>query len=129
MDRCQRRTRAVRGGASCGREAVGEGGIRSVTIESVRTLAFFVLALRVLAQDSQLEHIRSVNLERAANLPNFVADEIAVRYRSPRVSPPQWRQVDTIESEIAVRGRGFTRRNTLVDGKPWNKQVLPGPVV
>jgi hypothetical protein len=82
-----------------------------------------VLSLR--AQDAQLEHARQVNLDRAANLPNFVSDEIAIRYKSRHTNPPQWQQVDTIESEIAVRGDGFTRQHTTVNGKPWTKPNLP----
>ena len=75
-------------------------------------------------QPLKLEHIRAVNLERAAALPSYVADEIAVRYRSKHVDPPQWQLVDTIESEIAVRGNGFVRQRTTVNGKPWNKPNL-----
>src|SRR5580704_16289574 len=76
-------------------------------------------------QPLKLEHIRAVNLERAAALPSYVADEIAVRYRSKHVDPPQWQHVDTIESEIATRGDGFVRQHTTVNGKPWNKPSLP----
>ncbi len=76
-------------------------------------------------QQRNIEHARSVNLERAATLPSFVADEIVLRYTSPHVDPPQWKLLDTIESEIAVHGTDFIRRNTRIDGRPWNKPDFP----
>src|SRR5580704_17249236 len=76
-------------------------------------------------QQAKLEHIRAVNLARAASLPSFVAYEIAVRYKSKHVDPPEWQLVDTIQSEIAIRGDGFVRQHTTVNGKPWNKPNLP----
>lgn len=79
----------------------------------------------IAAQDAVLEHIRAVNLERAKALPSFVADEVSVRYTSPHVDPPRWKLLDTIESEIAVRGKEFTRQNVRIDGKPWNKPLFP----
>jgi hypothetical protein len=89
---------------------------------------FFLMVLSVQAQDAPLEHARQVNLERAANLPNFVTDEIAIRYKSRHTDPPQWQRVDTIESEIVVQGGGFSRQHTMVNGKPWNKPNLPDGV-
>ena len=90
-------------------------------------LSPFVFLLSLRGQDAALEHARAVNLERAANLPNFVADETSVRYKSPHIDPPQWQLVDTIESEIAVQGgAGFTRQHVRVNGQPWNKPELPG---
>jgi hypothetical protein len=91
----------------------------------VRPTIFFVLLVSLRGEDPQLEHARRVNLDRAGNLPNFVADEIAVRYKSRHVDPPQWKLADTIESEIAVRGSGFTRQRTTVNGKAWTKPNLP----
>src|SRR5262249_40756919 len=44
----------------------------------------------------ELERARRVSLERAANMPNFVADETANRYISRRTNPPAWRLLDTI---------------------------------
>jgi hypothetical protein len=76
-------------------------------------------------QQAKLEHIRAVNLERAATLPSFVADEIAIRYRSKHTDPPQWEYFDTIESEIAVRGADFTRQKVRLNGKPWTKPTFP----
>jgi hypothetical protein len=86
---------------------------------------FYLHAQDVSEQQAKLEHIRAVNLARAAALPSFVADEMAVRYKSKHVDPPQWQLVDTIESEIAIRDGGFVRQHTTVNGKPWNKPNLP----
>src|SRR5262249_33248586 len=83
------------------------------------------LTLVLRAQDARLEHAQKVNLDRAAHLPNFEADEIMVRYQSPRVDPPRWKKVDTIESGIAFRNGNFTREHTVVNGKPWRKPQLP----
>lgn len=91
----------------------------------MRATILFLFAATVLAQDARLEHARQVNLDRAEKLLNFTADEIAVRYQSPRIDPPEWRQVDTIESEITVQNGRFTRQHTRVNGKPWNKSHLP----
>lgn len=91
----------------------------------MQTTVLFFFVSTLLAQDARLEHARQVNLDRAEKLPTFVADEIAVRFQSPRIDPPEWRQVDTIESEIAVRNGRFTREHTRVNGKPWNKAHLP----
>ncbi len=92
--------------------------------------AFFVGLVCLQGQDvseqqAKLEHIRAVNLERAAKLPSFVADEVAIRYRSKHTDPQQWEYFDTIESEIAVRGADFARQNVRLNGKPWTKQNFP----
>ncbi len=84
-----------------------------------------VCAQDVSEQQAKLAHIRDVNLERAAALPSFVADEVAVRYTSPHVDPPQWKILDTIESEISVHGTGFARQNVRINGKPWTKPNFP----
>ena len=76
-------------------------------------------------QQAKLEHIRAVNLERAAALPSFVADEVSVREMSPHTDPAQWKRLDTIESEISVHGKQFTRQNVRIDGKPWTKPQFP----
>ena len=76
---------------------------------------------------SELEHARQVNLDRAANMPNFVADETAKRYRSPRnANPPVWKLVDTIESDITFKGNEPTREHIRINGKPWTKPGIPG---
>jgi hypothetical protein len=73
-----------------------------------------------------LEHVRQVNLGRAANMPNFVADETAKRYVAPKNNPTAWRLLDTIESEITFHGGDPTRQHTRINGKPWNKPIIPG---
>jgi hypothetical protein len=75
----------------------------------------------------ELEHARRINLEYAANMPNFVADEIAKRYRSTAESPG-WRAYDTVESEITFRGRRAERQQIRRNGKPWDQpfDALPG---
>lgn len=86
----------------------------------------FLCLLCLRSQDAALEHARAVNLERAAKLPNFLADETAVRYKSRHTDPPQWQYVDTIESEIGVQGGGFSRQHMRVNGKPWNQRAMSG---
>jgi hypothetical protein len=87
-----------------------------------RFFLFGTLLLSLQGQDAaKLEHARKVNLERAAKLPSFVMDEKATRYKSRHTDPPKWEVFDTIESEIAVRGEGFTRENVRRNGNPWKK--------
>jgi len=75
----------------------------------------------------ELEHARRINLEYAANMPNFVADETAKRYRSTTQSPG-WRAYDTVEAEITFRGRRAVRQQIRRNGKPWDQpfDALPG---
>ena len=75
----------------------------------------------------ELERARRINLEYAANMPNFVADEAAKRYRSTTQSP-DWRPYDTVESEITFRGRRAVRQQIRRNGKAWNQpfDALPG---
>ena len=87
------------------------------------SIAAFLVCVH--GQDAALEHARAVNLERAAKLPGFVAEETAVRYKSRHTDPPQWQHADTIESEIAVQGGGFTRQNVRLNLMPWNKPNFP----
>jgi hypothetical protein len=79
------------------------------------------------AGSKELEHARRINLEYAANMPNFVADETAKRYRST-TEAPAWRPYDTVEAEIAFRGRRAERQQIRRNGKPWNQpfDALPG---
>jgi len=74
-----------------------------------------------------LEHARQINLEYAANMPNFVADETAKRYRSTPRSPG-WSHYDTVETEITFRGRRAVRQQVRRNGKPWGQpfDALPG---
>lgn len=94
-------------------------------LPAVLALAGSVLAQDVSQPQAKLEKIRAVNLDRAARLPNFVADEVAVRYHSKHVNPPVWQPLDTIESEISVRCDDFTRQNVRLNGKPWTKPNFP----
>jgi hypothetical protein len=75
----------------------------------------------------ELADARRVNLEYAANMPNFVADEKAKRYRIGPGST-SWRDYDTVESEITFRGNHAARQGIRRDGKPWNQpfEALPG---
>jgi hypothetical protein len=79
------------------------------------------------AGSKELEHARRINLEYAENMPNFVADETAKRYRSTTRSP-EWRVFDRVETEIAFRGRRAVRQNIRRNGKPWDEpfDALPG---
>jgi hypothetical protein len=47
----------------------------------MRTLLVFgMLSVSLPGQDTALEHSRKVNMERATNMPNFVADEVVTHY-------------------------------------------------
>jgi hypothetical protein len=76
---------------------------------------------------TRFERIRSQILKFASTMPNFVADEVAERYVSTS-APPQWRFLDTIESETTFRGSSESREHIAVSGKPWNQPytTLPG---
>jgi hypothetical protein len=79
------------------------------------------------AGSKELEHARRVNLEYAENMPNFVADETAKRYRSTARSP-SWSLYDQVESEITFRGRRAVRQHIQRNGQPWDQafEALPG---
>jgi hypothetical protein len=87
--------------------------------------AIAVFSLQAQDATKALEHARTVNLERAAKLPNFVADETAKRYKSRHTETPKWEYVDTIESEISVKGSHFSREHTRLNSKPYNKPTFP----
>ena len=76
---------------------------------------------------TELEHARRINLDYLANMPNFVADETAKRFRSTTQSP-HWRPFDTVESEITFRGNHAVRQQIRRNGKPWEQpfEALPG---
>jgi hypothetical protein len=59
-------------------------------------------------------------------MPNFVADETARRYTSRHTSPPVWKLVDTIESEVSFHSGEPTRQHIRLNGKPWNNVDFPG---
>lgn len=75
----------------------------------------------------ELAHARQLNLEYAANMPNFVADEKAKRHRRGPGSTT-WRDFDTVESEITFHGNHATRQDIRRNGKPWQQpfEALPG---
>ena len=75
----------------------------------------------------ELETARRINLQYAANMPNFVADETARRYRST-VKSPEWRPYDTVEDEITFRGLRAVRQQIRRDGTAWSQpfDALPG---
>jgi hypothetical protein len=75
---------------------------------------------------AELEHVRAVNLEFAAKLPNFVADETAKRYGSTFASD-KWVYQDTVEAEIAFNGARVGRQRIRVNGRPWNRPFLELP--
>jgi len=79
------------------------------------------------ADSPELAQVRKVNLEEAAHLLNFIADEKAQRFQ--RVSgSSNFRFQDTVESEIAFHGSEATRQRIRINGKAWNKKSvwLPG---
>ncbi len=76
--------------------------------------------------DALLERVRRVNLDFAANLPNFVADEFAERYITSLTSK-DWHYLDTIESELTFRGGRASRENIRWNGRPWNRPFLELP--
>jgi hypothetical protein len=94
--------------ATCRRGALCASILRSRCGMSRRLL--FLIAAPLIAQQVQdyqaaLEQARRVNLEFAKRLPNFVADEHAIRYKSGPVKPPDWEVIDHIDSEISVKGK------------------------
>jgi len=76
------------------------------------------------AVPKEFEQIRPVNLEYLSNLPNFIADEVAVRTHKPKGSD-KFKEKDT---EVAFTGRFTTREHIRFNGKPYNKPThwLPG---
>ncbi len=74
-----------------------------------------------------LERVREVNLARAAKMPNFVADEVALR-SVRRKGESKWKQVDTVESEITFRGAEDARQHIRINGKPYTTTTgwIPG---
>jgi hypothetical protein len=88
-----------------------------------------LVGLVALRAEDTLERAREVNLRFSASLPNFVADEHAERFKSSAQASRRWQLLDTIDSEISVKGKGgFSRDHTTVDGKSWSKPSLPPPL-
>jgi hypothetical protein len=73
-----------------------------------------------------LAHVRQVNLEFVANLPNFVADETGKRYTATLTSK-DWRYVDTIESQITFRSGQASREQIRLNSKAWDRLFLDLP--
>src|SRR5215471_3062003 len=76
------------------------------------------------AAQSVFEHARQVGLDRARNLPSFVADELAKRWTA-RQNDPALQLLDTIESEVTFKGNEPMRQNIRINGKPWKKPGDP----
>jgi hypothetical protein len=76
---------------------------------------------------ARLEQIRSHIVEFVSQMPNFVADELVTRYDST-ADAPNWRPVDTIESQVTFKGTVVTRDRIEFNGKPWKLayRELPG---
>jgi len=64
-----------------------------------------------------LDRIREVNLQRAAHLPNFIADEVTECYFS-NAGPVRWEHTSSIRSEVSFKGSGETRKNMITNGEP-----------
>jgi len=83
------------------------------------------------AQDVTLEHARQVNLERASNMPNLVADETVTHYVAKRYTlradSAKWEHDYTVEDEVTVKGIQIIRQNVRRNGKPWDGVILGMP--
>jgi len=77
-------------------------------------------------EQSELDHVRQVNLDYVSKAPNFVADEIVRDDRSDDAGKP-WRLERTIEDEIGLKDGRLTRQNVRRNGKPWNEATLKLP--
>lgn len=77
--------------------------------------------------NSEWAHARQINLDYAANMPNFVADETQKRYRRT-ARAPDWNNFDTLETEITFQGNRTVRREIRRNGKSWEQpfEALPG---
>jgi hypothetical protein len=78
---------------------------------------------------AMLERARKTSMERVEKMPNFVADEIAHRYRSESTTQT-WRLFDTLEAEITAKDGGLSRQNLRLNGAPTKKTLdrLDGPL-
>ena len=73
-----------------------------------------------------VEQARTVNLSRAAHLPNFIADEVADCYVSA-ADPLVWQHSASLQSEVAFKGNGETRQHRTLNGRPVSASgVIPG---
>jgi hypothetical protein len=62
-----------------------------------------------------------------SQIPNWIADEYTTRWTSTE-EPPQWTQLDQIQTEVRFDGRHDARMKILLNGEPWNApyEALPG---
>jgi len=88
----------------------------------MRWLVVALIPASLLAQDATLDRARQVNLERAAHMSNFVADEVAKRYTGKQGSS-KWKYLDTVETEITVKGIEITREHWRRNGKPVKEDI------
>jgi hypothetical protein len=77
--------------------------------------------------ETKLDRTRRVNLAYSANMPSYVADEIATRYTSTAKSS-KWQALDTVETEISIQGTRAVRHQIRRNGRPWEQafDALPG---
>lgn len=75
---------------------------------------------------AKFERIRTRVLEAASRMPNFIADEV-VKHYTARATPPTWRPLDIVESEVTFKGSSDSRTNIRFKGKPWKStwEALP----
>ena len=98
----------------------------------MRTLVVIgLLSASLPSQDTILERSRQVNLDRAANMPNFVADEVVTHFvarpSSGLVDSIDWRHDYTVEDEITVKGNQVTRDQVRRNGKAAKGVILGMP--
>jgi len=74
-----------------------------------------------------LERVREVNLARAERMPNFIADEVAVRSVRGKGNS-KWKQDDIVESEVTFKGADDARQHIRINGKPYTTTTgwIPG---
>jgi hypothetical protein len=60
-------------------------------------------------------------------MPNFVADEVTIRF-AKEGTPPTWHRLDQIRTEVRFTRRHESRSNIFWDEEPWNEpyEALPG---
>jgi TonB family protein len=77
--------------------------------------------------DDFIEEARAAIADFIARMPNYTADETAVRYQTARI-PPDWIRIDSVRSEVRFDGRRETRQNISLNNRPWNAPfvMLPG---
>lgn len=89
-----------------------------------RLLQIGMLSIPLLAQDAILEHARQVNLERAAHMPNFVADEI-LTFGLDRKGSGEWEHLPQLfEDEITVNANRISRQDFRRNEKPWHPPLI-----